>query len=125
MFFFKKIIISLILFVIISPFSLKAEIVNKIEINGNSRVSDETIKVYGNILKVGSDYTQAKLDQILKDLYSTNFFKEIDVSIKNGILFIDVSEYPVISQLVISGEPSNKFKLRLKELLNLKRTTLL
>ncbi len=120
MFFFKKIIISLILFVIVSPFSLKAEIVNKIEINGNSRVSDETIKVYGNILKVGSDYTQAKLDQILKDLYSTNFFKEIDISIKNGILFIDVSEYPVISQLVISGEPSTKFKTEIKRIIKLK-----
>ena len=105
---------------IISPFSLKAEIVNKIEINGNSRVSDETIKVYGNILKVGSDYTQAKLDQILKDLYSTNFFKEINVSIKNGILLIDVSEYPVISQLVISGEPRNKFKTEIKRIIKLK-----
>ena len=47
----------------------------------------------------------SKVRQILKDLYSTNFLKKL-FSIKNGILFIDVSEYPVISQLVISGEPN-------------------
>ena len=30
-------------------FMLNAEVVNKVEINGNKRVSDETIKVYGKI----------------------------------------------------------------------------
>ena len=33
-------------------FNLSAEIVQKIEIKGNKRISDETIKVYGEVSKV-------------------------------------------------------------------------
>ena len=36
-----------------------AEIVNKIEINGNKRVSDETVKVYGEIKPLGSDFNRS------------------------------------------------------------------
>ncbi len=100
--------------------SLRAEIVNKIDIKGNSRVSDETVKVYGNILKPGSDFTKAKLDQILKDLYSTNFFKEIRINIINNTLLIELDEYPIINQLLITGEKSNKFKDQIKKIIQLK-----
>ena len=40
-----------------------AEIFNKININGNKRVSEETIKVYGNIKTLGSNLS--KLDGLL------------------------------------------------------------
>ncbi len=104
----------------LSSFNLKAEIVNKIDIKGNSRVSDETVKVYGNIMDVGSNFTKKDLDQILKNLYSTNFFKEINIEIKNGTLFLKLTEYPIINQLVISGEKSKKFKNEIKRIINLK-----
>ncbi len=104
----------------INSLSLRAEIVNKIEIKGNSRVSDETVKVYGNILKPGSDFTKAKLDQILKDLYSTNFFKEIKINIINNTLLIELNEYPIINQLIITGEKNNKIKDQIKKILQLK-----
>ena len=71
-------------------FALNAEVVNKIEINGNKRVSEETIKVYGNLKELGSDFSTADLDQILKDLYSTNFFENIDIQITNNILKINL-----------------------------------
>ena len=45
-----------------------AEVVKKIEIEGNSKISDETIKVYGDIKEVGSDFTSTDLDNILKNL---------------------------------------------------------
>ena len=104
--FIKRILV--VIFVLqFNFFSLKAEIVNKIDIKGNSRVSDETVRVYGNILTEGSNYTKNNLDQILKDLYSTNFFKEINIEIKDNTLFIELTEYPVINRLIISGEKSN------------------
>ena len=61
--------------------SSKAEIVNQININGNKRVSDETIKVYGQVKPKGSNYTNFDLDNILKNLYETNFFEEVSVEI--------------------------------------------
>ncbi len=114
----KFLIIGLVLQFFFSP--LKAEIVNKIDIQGNSRISDETIKVYGNILELGSDFTKENLDEILKNLYSTNFFKDIDIQIKNNTLFISLTEYPIINQLIISGEKSNSFKDQIKKLMKLK-----
>jgi outer membrane protein insertion porin family len=117
--FIKRILV--VIFVLqFNFFSLKAEIVNKIDIKGNSRVSDETVRVYGNILAEGSNYTKVNLDQILKNLYSTNFFKEINVEIKENTLFIELTEYPVINQLIITGEKSNKFKDEIKKIINLK-----
>ena len=47
-----------------------AEIVNKIEISGNKRISDETIKVYGDIT-LKSNYDTARINEIIK-----NFAKE-------------------------------------------------
>ena len=47
---------------------LNAEIVNKIEILGNKRVSDETVKVYSGIDDNKRDYLKSDLDQILKNI---------------------------------------------------------
>ena len=55
---FIKNIFVVFLILQLSSFDLKAEIVNKIDIKGNSRVSDETVKVYGNIMDVGSNFTK-------------------------------------------------------------------
>ena len=44
-----NLIIFIFLIICFTSFTLKAEMVNKIEIDGNSRISDETIKVYGKI----------------------------------------------------------------------------
>ena len=41
------------------------ENIKKIEINGNERVSDQTIKIYGDI-KINEDVNEQKLNQILK-----------------------------------------------------------
>ena len=38
-------------------FNLYAEVVNKIEISGNSRISNETVKIYGDI-KLNKDYSE-------------------------------------------------------------------
>ena len=42
-------IITILLFLLLSTFSLNAEIVSNLKIIGNERVSNETIKVYGDI----------------------------------------------------------------------------
>ena len=50
-----------------------AEVVNKVVIKGNKRVSEETIKVYGEI-KTNKDYSESDINEVLNNLYSTNFF---------------------------------------------------
>ena len=108
----KKFLI--ILFLILFNSSVFAEVIKKIEISGNERVSDETIKVYGNI-SLNQNVDNLKINQIIKDLYSTNFFEDIKVSVSNGILFINLLEYPVINEIIIIGETANKYKDAIKK----------
>ena len=63
-----------------------AEIIKKIEITGNNRFSEETIKVYGDI-KINKDYSERELDQILNNLYSTNFFEDVKVNFINNDVY--------------------------------------
>ena len=91
-----------------------AEIVNKLDIIGNKRISQETIKVYGEI-EIGKNYTNSDLNEILKKLFDTNFFEDINVNLSNGNLIVEVKEYPYIFSVDLIGEKSNTIK---KEILN-------
>ena len=67
------------LFILLQTSAL-SEVINDIRINGNSRISDETIKIYGEI-KLKEDYDQKKLNQILRNLFETNFFEDVNLKI--------------------------------------------
>ena len=54
-------IITIALFFLFSTLSLNAEIVRNLKIIGNERVSDETIKVYGDI-ELGKNYPEPIVD---------------------------------------------------------------
>ena len=54
----------LFIFLTLYSFSLNAEILSKIEIDGNERISIETIMVYGEIEK-GKNYSQEDIDGII------------------------------------------------------------
>ena len=111
----NKIIISAIIFWSTFLFaSLNAGIIKKIEIIGNDRVSDQTVIVYGDI-KINEDINEQKLNQILNDLYSTDFFEDVKVQIKEDVLIINLKEYSVINKLIFLGEPSNRIKSEIKK----------
>ena len=52
-----------------------SEIINNIEVKNNNRITKETIITFGGI-ELGKDYSQQQLNDILLDLYSTNFFSD-------------------------------------------------
>ena len=90
-----KIFLNIALFLSLTVGTVKAELVNTINIIGNSRISDETVKVYSGIQKDKKDYSKQDLDNILKNIYETNFFEDVSVEIKNQVLVINLKEYPV------------------------------
>ena len=92
---------------------------NRLIIEGNNRISDETIKVYGDI-NLDKTIDEVEIDKILKNLYETNFFEDVQIFLDDNILKINVKEYKIINQLLIVGEPSTKFKEELKKNLKLK-----
>ncbi len=96
--------------------STLSEIVKKIDISGNSRVNDETIKIYGGI-KINKDYSEQDLNKVLNDLFLTNFFQDVQVELSNNILKIILIEHPVINELVIIGEPSKKYNEQIRKIM--------
>ena len=80
----------------------KAETLQKIEISGNKRISDQTIIIFSEI-EINEEITKNKLDAIIKKLYQTNFFKNINLSFENQTLFLNVEENPIIENLQITG----------------------
>ena len=104
---------TILIFLLISNVSL-AEIIKDIKINGNERISDETVKVYGDI-QINQDVNNLKINEIIKNLYSTNFFKDIKVVVKDKTLIIDLIEYPVINEVIVVGEKTKKYQDAIKE----------
>ena len=98
---------------------LFAENVSKVEISGNQRVSEETIKIYGEI-EINKDYQESDINKVLNNLYSTNFFEDIKIRLENNILYVNLKEYPVISQLIFLGEDSKKIRDQIKKIISSK-----
>ena len=65
----------LILFLFLS--GVNAETIKNIEINGNKRISKETIIVLSGI-SLNSDFKDFNLNDSLKKLYETEFFSDIN-----------------------------------------------
>ena len=114
----KKIFFT-ITFIILFSSNLNSEIINKINIEGNKRISKDTIILFGNIKK-NKNYTNNDLNNILKELYKTDFFKKIEIEIQNNNLNIIVVENPIIQNLIINGVKSNKYNELIKENLIIK-----
>jgi len=87
---------------------------DKINITGNERISDETIKLFINV-KVNDEIDNNKLNNILKDLYETDFFKDINISFNNQVLLINVVENAIIENIFYKGIKSNKILEFIKE----------
>ena len=115
----KKIYILVFLLTFVFNFNLKAEIVNKVNVVGNDRISLETIVVFADIT-IGKDYNETDVSLIIKKLYETNFFSEISAVLSNNTLNLTVSENPIVDVIIFNGEKAKKFKEKITEILTVK-----
>ena len=114
----KVILLSIILNLILLSFSF-SEIVKRIEITGNSRISDETVLMFSRINE-GQNFNSLMLNELLKNLYDSNFFSDVSVKFEDSIILINVEESPLIKDIKISGIKADKFKKLIRESLILK-----
>ncbi len=117
----QKIKKSLILLLFVIPFLnyANADIIEKITIKGNDRISSETISVFSSIKK-GENLTSDKINQIINNLYETKFFENISANFNNGELIINVIESPIINKLEYKGIKSQTLKDKITQNLKLK-----
>ena len=88
-------------------------------INGNERISDETILVFSE-LPSEQFLDENSINIILKKLYQSGFFKDVLVKIKNKNLIIEVIENPIIQTVFIEGIKRKKTEESIYEMLSLK-----
>ena len=100
-------------------FSSYAKNYERIIINGNERISSETILVFSEISEDQS-LNENSINNILKKLYKSGYFKDVSVKIENNNLIIDVLENPVIQTVYINGIKRKKTEESLYEILSLK-----
>ncbi len=97
-----KIIFKLLIILTLITIPAHSTILKKIEVEGNQRVSSETIKIFSQV-KINTDLDSNSLNEIIKKLYSTNFFKDVSLNFENNILYIKVVENPIIQVLKFEG----------------------
>jgi len=107
-----------ILFIFLT-FSSHSKNYEKIIINGNERISHETILVFSEISDDQS-LDEDSINVILKKLFSTGFFENVSIKLDNNNLIIDVVENPIIQEVFISGIKRSKTVDDLYDLLSLK-----
>ena len=115
----KNTLYIIFIITLLFTFQTKAEVLKKLEIKGNSRISEETLKVYGEI-QINKDYTTDDINEVIKKLYDTKFFSKISTSFTNNTLVITVEENPIINTIIIDGEKAKKFKEAILEIISLK-----
>ncbi len=115
---FKKIFLINIILSFVIPLTF-AEIIKDIKINGNKRISKESIIVFGEI-DFNTNYNSEDLNNILKSIYDSKFFKEVNIVLNNSILEIKVVENPIIENIIINGIKSKKLNELLLDNMNLK-----
>ena len=96
-----------------------AEIISNVVVDGNKRISKETIIVLGDI-KIGKNFNPDDLNYSLKKLYETNFFNDVNISFNDSILNISVNENPIIDEILINGIKKKSFKELIYDKITLK-----
>ena len=109
----KSILITVLYFSLIC--FAKSEIIKKFDITGNDRISDQTILMFSD-LDLGQNVNQIQLNEALKELYYTDYFKDIKISLDQGILTINVIENPIIQRIVIKGVKEEKLRKIINEI---------
>ena len=110
---------SLFLFILLMGI-VKSAVIEKIEIDGNIRVNKETIKMFSGI-NIGEDLSNNDLNNVLKKLYDTNFFENVQLEIENSTLKIFVIENPIIRTVKIDGVKNKTLEKALFENITLKK----
>ena len=112
----KKFVLALIIIFLFNFNYSYAEKIKKFEITGNDRISDETIILFSGT-KVNENIDTNNLNDIIKKLYETNFFKDISLSFEKNVLTINVVESPLIQTVSIEGIKKQSFVDQIKALL--------
>ena len=86
-----------------------ADILKKIDVIGNQRISNETVIMFSGV-NINDTVTNNQLNDILKNLYDSNFFENVSVELIDNNLKISVKEFPIIDKIIYKGIKAKKIQ---------------
>ncbi|MBK1992212.1 outer membrane protein assembly factor BamA [Campylobacter sp. 2018MI35] len=99
-----------------------AIVIKEVKFSGLYHLSNETaLSISG--LKVGNTLKEEDINQAILNLYKQNYFNNIAVEEKNGIIDIILTEKPTIAKITITGVVSNDRK-QIESILGIKKGSL-
>jgi len=104
----KLFFLSLNILLLLSSISISENIQN-IKIIGNQRLADQTIISFLPY-KINDKISSNEINIITKELFKTNFFKDVTVKFNENELEINVIENPIIQNIIFNGLKSNTLK---------------
>ncbi len=84
-----------------------ATVVSRIDVEGNQRVDDATIRAYV-VIRPGKNFGSQEEDESLKALFDTGLFSNVNLNVRGSALVVVVVENPVINEVAFEG--NKKFK---------------
>ncbi len=85
-----------------SQAAVPSDLVAEINVEGSQRVDPTTVISYMK-LKVGDRYEREKLDESIKSLFSTGYFRDVKFRREGNILVVQVKENPVVNRIAFEG----------------------
>ena len=117
-----KLILSFFIFSLLLINLSFGDVVKKIEITGNERIPAETIIMFMNV-SIEDDLDNDSLNNVLKNIYNSKFFKNVNIVFDDNILSINVQENPIIESVEFSGVKAERIRNALTENIILKSRT--
>ena len=111
---FLKYFLKVLFFLLVFNLKASSDIIEKINIEGNQRISSNTIILFTEV-NIGQEITDNDLNPILNNLYNTSYFNDVRISLKNNILNIFVEEFPIIQKINYNGVKSNTILEKITE----------
>jgi outer membrane protein insertion porin family len=86
----------------LNVFAADAFVVKDIRVEGLQRVEPGTVFSYLPV-QVGESFTEEKGAESIKALYSTGFFRDVQIQAQGNVLIVIVEERPTISRIEFTG----------------------
>ncbi len=117
-----KILFIILFTIFVNTQSFSNEKIQDINIVGNDRISEETIIMFSGIEK-NQKINENIINNIIKNLYNTNFFNKIEIEFKDNLLSIFLEENPLIQNITYKGIKSKSLRNTVLSNVSLKSRT--
>ena len=86
----------------LNVYAAESFVVKDIRVEGLQRVEPGTVFSYLSV-QVGDTFTEEKGAEAIKSLYSTGFFRDVQIQAQGNVLIVIVEERPTISRIEFTG----------------------